>query len=86
MCFGGGGSKAPDVPPPPPPAPVPTASEPTELAAQTNEQRANQTNQLKYGILSTIKTKAGGIAGTGADLVTAQAGGTNNQKKTLGGA
>lgn len=85
MCFGGGSPKTPDVPPPPPPAPVPTASEPTELAAQTNEQRANQTNQLKYGILSTIKTKAGGVAGAGADLVAAAAGGTN-QKKTLGGA
>lgn len=80
MCFGGS-PKTPDIPAPPPPAPIPSPSEPTEVASQTAEQRANQTNQLRYGALSTIKTSAAGITGAGPDLLTPQAGG----KKTLGG-
>lgn len=82
MCFGGS-PKTPDIPAPPPPAPVPTPSEPTDVAAQTSDQRANQTKQLQYGILSTVKTGGAGVTGQGPDLVTAAAGGTT-QKKTLG--
>lgn len=80
MCFGGKPT-VPQVPAPPAPSPVPTPSEVSPV--NTPQQQANQVRQLQYGVLSTIKTAAGGVAGTGPDLVPNAAGG-QTAKKTLG--
>lgn len=79
MCFGGK-SSTPDIPAPPAPTPVPTPSDVSPQ--QTAQQRANQVSQLRYGILSTIKTGGQGITGVGPELSTPTA--TSGQKKTLG--
>lgn len=85
MCFGGGSPSIPAPAAPPPPPPVPTAAAPTDVASQTDQQRAAASKQLQYGILSTIKTSAAGLTGTGADLNTPAAAAGSTGKKTLGG-
>jgi len=75
---------APVIPPPPtitpPPAikstpmpsPVPTETAPIKTA----QERRKRIAQLRYGMLSTIKTSPLGIVGTGADLTGNSAGKT----------
>lgn len=80
MCFGGGKQQSVEVPPPPAPAPVPTPQDTNPL--QSADQKRNRIQQLKYGMLSTIKTSGQGVTGTGPDLNTPVATGSN--KNTLG--
>jgi len=85
FCFGGGGggytpAPAPAVEPIPEPAPQP-APMATEIAPQvTADTRRRKIRQLRYGMLSTIKTSPQGITGTGANLYAESAG----KKETLG--
>lgn len=76
----GGDNKKPDntVPPPPAPAPIPS---PSEISPQTAESKRARVAQMRYGLLSTMKTGPGGVTGAGPDLINPQATGA---KKTLG--
>jgi hypothetical protein len=60
---------------------VPTPSDVSPV--QTADQRANTVAQLKYGVLSTVKTGGAGLTGQGPDLKTPVA--AAGQNKTLGG-
>ena len=67
MCFSGGGkSEAPSVVAAPSPTPTPTPTVTSPIATATA--RAKSLDQFRYGLASTIKTSAGGVTGTGADL------------------
>lgn len=79
MCFGSN-PKAQQVPAPPAPAPLPSPQDTNPQ--QSADQKRNRIQQLKYGMLSTIKTSGQGVSGNGPDLNTPAAGGAN--KTTLG--
>ncbi len=80
MCFGGGGNVQPTIQaapvqtPPPKPSPLP-APVPTETqSATTAEARRRRIQQVRFGMLSTIKTSpqgvpaAKGVTGARVDL------------------
>ena len=70
---------APPIAPAPKIAPLPSPS-PTETpSAVTAQQRREKIANLRFGLLSTIRTSPRGITGTGANLATTGAG-----KKKLG--
>ena len=73
MC---GGGKTPEMPKAPAPSPVPM---PAETAPTTPQELLNRQKRLRQGVLSTIKTRPGGITGAGADLTSGQG------KTALGG-
>lgn len=83
MCigklFGFGKSStpaAPKLPPPPPiPSPPPTPT-PVESQTQAQDARTRRRRQLRSGLLSTIKTRGGGIFGRQAELSGSGAGNT----------
>ena len=84
MCFFGGGKKfsAPSVPPPPPvpaPSPVPVPTDPNPV--ETADQRRKRADSLRQGVMSTVKTSPSGVAGAGADLKPASAGGLYTKTK-----
>jgi hypothetical protein len=72
----------------PSPAPIPQPSDVSPIT--TEAQRAGKIKNLKYGVLSTIKTTPQGAIGTGPELNTAAARGgaalmfDSGTKKTLG--
>ncbi len=68
-CWGGGGS-SPDPTPAPAPAPAPSIIEPTEVAAQSQEDRRQKLAKMRRGLASTIKTGAKGLPGAGSDLMS----------------
>lgn len=84
MCFGKTpsyqASPAPEVTPAPVAAPAPSTIEPTEVAAQTQQERRRKIAAVRYGMMSTIKTTGQGISGTGANLYAD----TTGKKTTLG--
>lgn len=89
MCIFGNKNNQPVTPqalPAPAPTPAPT---PTEVSPATDEaRRQRETERLKKGVASTIKTGPQGITGAGPDLATPSAAGvlypTMGTKKTLG--
>lgn len=90
MClsslFGNKKQSAPSLPPPAPtpaPPPVPVAS---ENPVETADQRRKRADNLRQGVLSTLKSGPGGVTGTGADLKSATASGMYTSMKPKLGA
>ncbi len=55
---------------------------PSETAPLTAEKKRKKVASMRYGLQSTMKSGAGGVMGTGPDLLTQAATGS---KTTLGG-
>lgn len=69
-CFGGSKPKVVQPEPVPTPAPTPQIVAPSEVdSAKTEEERRKKLNRLRRGMMSTIKTGAKGISGSGTDLM-----------------
>ena len=79
-CFGGG-SKYEAPPPAPAPAPVPSPVPSATESSVTAQDRRSKIANMRYGLMSTIKTSPQGVTGQGADLTNPA---TNAGKKTLG--
>jgi len=65
---------APAVEPLPAPAPTPSIVQPTSVQSQTEAQRRKAVQNMRYGLLSTIKTSSKGVT-SGPDIYTPSAGG-----------
>lgn len=69
MCFGS--SKTPSVPATPAPAPTPSVIPPSDVEGKASEsERRRKLERMRSGIVSTIKTSAKGLTGSGADLMS----------------
>lgn len=81
MCFFGSSPKQPTPAPPPTIAPAPSPTADLTNPQETSQQRTRRMAALRYGLLSTIRTSARGVAGTGADLTSQN---QQGKKTTLG--